>query len=163
MSYASGTTHCSYPPREVGEATGMYLVIFVRSSPLLFFSLFLLLLSLFSQRLPTGGLGRGRTEPTRAAIETRDETRRSTGTCHVIFCCRLYVFVSSPHSSSFPLSTVQQQARLKLGRTGPTRAARETRDETVGQQVRVVYMICSLLNLLFLFLALLLFYYVQYF
>ena len=48
---------------------------FVCSSSLLFFSLFLLLLSLSSRRSSTGGLGRGRTEPTRAAIETRDKTR----------------------------------------------------------------------------------------
>ena len=42
-------------------------------------------------------------------------------------CLLSTLFVSSPRSSSFPLSTVQQQAGLELG------------DETVGQQVRVVY------------------------
>ena len=50
----------------------------------------------FLRRLPTGGLGRGRTEPTRATIETRDEMRGSTGTCHVIFCCPLYLCLLLP-------------------------------------------------------------------
>ena len=72
------------------------------------------------------------------------------------------LFVSHPHSSSFSLSTVHQQAGLELGQTGPTWVLAETRDETVGSTGRVLYMICSLLNLLFLLLILLLFQYVQY-
>ena len=61
VSVAGGTTHRSYPPREVGGATGMYSVIFVRCSHLLFFSLFLFSVVSFLRRLSTGGLGRGRT------------------------------------------------------------------------------------------------------
>ena len=68
--------------------------------------------SLFSRRLSTGRLGRDQKGPIRAAIETRNKGGGSTGTyvsCYFLFSA---LFISSSCSSSFPLSTVQQQAEL---------------------------------------------------
>ena len=51
VSDAGGTTYRSHPPPEVGGATGVYSVIFVCYSPLLFFSLILFfVVSFFSRR-----------------------------------------------------------------------------------------------------------------
>ena len=112
----------------------MYSVIFVRYSPLLFFSLFLFFVVFFFAKISTGGLGRGRTGPTRAAIETRDETRGSTGECHVNVCSPLYLFLLP--TLLFSIVYITTTGGAGRGRTGPMRAAIETRDETVGQRVR---------------------------
>ena len=71
----------------------MYSVIFVHYSLLLFFSLFLFFVVSFFAKISTGGLGRGQTGPTQAAVETRDETRGSTGECHINVCSPLYLFL----------------------------------------------------------------------
>ena len=73
-----GRDYVSFAPSSGcrGGATGVYSVIFVCYSPLLFFSLFLFFVVSFFAKISTGGLGRGRAGPTRAAIETRDETER---------------------------------------------------------------------------------------
>ena len=114
--------------------------MFVLHSICFFFSLFFFSI-VYSTT--TGGAGRGRTGPTRAAIETRDETRGSTGECHVNVCFPFYLFLL------LTLLLFQcLQYNNRRGRTGPTRAAIETRDETVGQQVRV--MSCYLFSTLFI-------------
>ena len=59
VSDAGGTTYRSHPPPEVGGATGVYSVIFVCYSPLLFFSLFLFFVVSFFAKISTGGAGAG--------------------------------------------------------------------------------------------------------
>ena len=51
--------------------------------------------------------------------------------CCVFLLVLFYSSFSSP-SSSFPIIYARQQAGLGQGRTGPTRVAIETRDETEG-------------------------------
>ena len=58
VSDAGGTTYRSHPPPEVGGATGVYSVIFVCYSPLLFFSLFLFfVVSFFCEDINGRGWG----------------------------------------------------------------------------------------------------------
>ena len=76
-----------------------------------FLTVLIFRLSLFLQRLTTGGEGQDRTGPTRSAIETRDETGRATGTCRVIFCCLLYSFLFLA-LLLFQMSTVPQYVGL---------------------------------------------------
>ena len=81
--------------------------------------------------------------------------------CHSLFST---LFVSFSHSSSFPLSTVQQQAGLDArDAMGPMRTAKETQDEAGGGRgQRTCHVTFCPLLCLFLLPTLLLFHYLQY-
>ena len=133
-----------------------------------FFVLLFFLLTLLPDYLLFREIGLDRQHSGRQRFGRRRDRRQrivcalsSGGRCYVVFCSLL----SSTYCYCFLVIFFLRRlttCRLELGQTGPTRAATETRGETVGQQVRVVYMICSLLNILFFLLSLLLFHYVQY-
>ena len=114
------TTYRLHPPREVGGARGVYSVIFARYSPLLFFSLFLFFIVSFFAKISTGGLWWGRTGPTRAAIETRDET---VGQQVRVMSCYLFSFFFSLFLFSIVYSTTTDEAGRDA--TGPARAAQQ--------------------------------------
>ena len=92
----------------------------------------------FLRRLATGGLGRGRTGPTRAANETRARRGEAKSTCHLV--CSLY---SIHFFFSFFFFSNRLQCNNTQGGTGrggdgqdvmgPTRAGTTTRDSNEGQ------------------------------
>ena len=84
----------------------------------------------------------------------RDETRGSTGECHVNVCFPLYLFLLL---TLLLFQCLQYNNRRGwAGQTGPTRAAIETREETRESMVECHANVCSPLYL-FLLLTLLLF------